>query len=130
MIISVVLPKHVIPDAILAMSFKMGLPPCIWRISCFFLLASDVLSQVERDTTQIGLDHSSQNTQAINDSMLPRNLENSKKPHDTKFDFLMFTQLWPISNCIDWEERDADNTCTLNSTSVTIYIRVKGEGMI
>ena len=34
--------------------------------------------------------------------------------HDDYFDFLMFTQLWPISNCIDWEERDHDNTCSLN----------------
>ena len=35
--------------------------------------------------------------------------------HDHKFDFILFAQVWPISNCIDWEERSEDNTCSLPS---------------
>jgi len=101
-------------NAILAISYNMSLPVCILTISCLFLLASDVLSQVQRDTSHNGLDQNVENTQLVNESLLLRRLETSKKHHDKKFDFLMFTQLWPISNCIDWEKRDSDNTCTLN----------------
>ena len=49
-----------------------------------------------------------------NGTSFPSELKTLSKPHDHHFDFLMFTQLWPISNCIDWEERDHDNTCSLN----------------
>jgi len=50
----------------------------------------------------------------INESSFSSVPEALTKSHDHHFDFLMFTQLWPISNCIDWEERDHDNTCSLN----------------
>jgi len=33
--------------------------------------------------------------------------------HDHKFDFLLFAQVWPISGCIKWEERDEHNSCSL-----------------
>ena len=54
-------------------------------------------------------------------SILPK-LEMTNKPHDHQFDFLMFTQLWPISNCIDWEERNHDNTCSLNGKYVLLWL--------
>ena len=42
-------------------------------------------------------------------------LESTSHHHDHKFDFILFAQIWPISNCIDWEERSEDNTCSLPS---------------
>ncbi|XP_065173907.1 ribonuclease T2 [Atheta coriaria] len=32
---------------------------------------------------------------------------------DTKFDFLIFTQHWPITVCMEWEENRPTNNCTL-----------------
>ena len=48
----------------------------------------------------------------------------TNKPHDHQFDFLMFTQLWPISNCIEWEERDHENTCSLNGKYVLFWLAI------
>jgi len=39
--------------------------------------------------------------------------EEIEKNHSHKFDFLLFAQVWPISGCIEWEERKKDNTCSL-----------------
>ena len=33
-----------------------------------------------------------------------------------EFDFMLFAQVWPISGCIEWEERNDANTCSLPST--------------
>jgi len=38
-------------------------------------------------------------------------IEKHHKSH--KFDFILFAQVWPISGCIEWEERSEDNTCSL-----------------
>ena len=32
-----------------------------------------------------------------------------------EFDFLVFAQVWPVSGCIEWEDRSAKNTCYLPS---------------
>jgi len=45
---------------------------------------------------------------------------NLKKNHD--FDFLLFAQVWPISGCIEWEERSDKNTCALpNRQNWTVH---------
>jgi len=50
---------------------------------------------------------------------IEKNLENH---HDHKFDFLLFAQIWPISDCIEWEERSEDNTCSLpNRKNWTVH---------
>ena len=33
--------------------------------------------------------------------------------HNNQFDFMLFAQIWPISGCLEWEERSEDNTCYL-----------------
>ena len=35
--------------------------------------------------------------------------------HNNQFDFMLFAQIWPISGCLEWEERSQDNTCNLPS---------------
>ena len=35
--------------------------------------------------------------------------------HNNNFDFMLFAQIWPISGCLEWEERSEDNTCYLPS---------------
>ena len=58
-------------------------------------------------------------SQEIEETTTLENSENSESTshhhHDHKFDFILFAQVWPISNCIDWEERSEDNTCSLPS---------------
>ena len=76
------------------------------------VFSSTVLSQVTKNS------QSDSTNDAFNlytsKSDFSSEYEASTESHDHDFDFLMFTQLWPISNCIDWEERDHDNTCSLN----------------
>ena len=76
------------------------------------VFSSTVLSQVTKnsqsDSTNDAFDL------YTNTSDFSTESEALTESHDDQFDFLMFTQLWPISNCIDWEERDHDNTCSLN----------------
>ena len=33
--------------------------------------------------------------------------------NDKYFDFLVYAQVWPISSCIEWEERKDGNTCDI-----------------
>ena len=41
----------------------------------------------------------------------------SEQTHNNhEFDFMLFAQVWPISGCIEWEERNDANTCSLPST--------------
>ena len=35
--------------------------------------------------------------------------------HKKDFDFLVFAQVWPISGCLEWEDRSDKNTCYLPS---------------
>ena len=35
--------------------------------------------------------------------------------HNNHFDFMLFAQIWPISGCLEWEDRSPDNTCYLPS---------------
>ena len=76
------------------------------------VFSSTVLSQVTKNS------QSDSTNDAFNlytdESYFSSESEALTESHDYHFDFLMFTQLWPISNCIDWEERDHDNTCSLN----------------
>ena len=76
------------------------------------VFSSTVLSQVTKNS------QSDPTNDAFNlytnESYFSSESEVVTESHDHDFDFLMFTQLWPISNCIDWEERDHDNTCSLN----------------
>ena len=37
--------------------------------------------------------------------------------HKKDFDFLVFAQVWPISGCLEWEDRSDKNTCYLPSKS-------------
>merc|ERR1719510_1757849 len=46
--------------------------------------------------------------------ILSRSHHHHHHHHGTHFDFLMFVQLWPITSCIEWKEREHDNTCILN----------------
>lgn len=36
--------------------------------------------------------------------------------HDSHFDFLMFTQIWPITGCLTWEDSWHTHTCTIDDT--------------
>jgi len=38
------------------------------------------------------------------------------------FDFLVFSQIWPITSCDIWEARDPSNTCFLPKESKFIFI--------
>ena len=47
--------------------------------------------------------------------------------HNNNFDFMLFAQIWPISGCLEWEDRSPDNTCYLPSKlffSVQSYFRI------
>ena len=39
----------------------------------------------------------------------------SQEGQTVDFDFYVFAQLWPMSDCIEWSERSAKNTCNLPS---------------
>ena len=45
-------------------------------------------------------------------------LEETSSPanhhHNHHFDFLMFTQIWPITSCLTWEDRRSENTCSID----------------
>lgn len=84
----------------------MILPGGISRILSLLFLTANTLSQAQLDH----LDTHEKQTENITDSSPTK----TRKSHDHHFDFLMFTQLWPISNCIDWEERGSGHTCSLN----------------
>ena len=89
----------------------MILPGGISRIlSVFLFLIANTLSQAELDGAT-PLD--TQQKKQLKDIAYAK----TQKSHDHHFDFLMFTQLWPISNCIDWEERGSGHTCSLNGKS-------------
>ena len=45
----------------------------------------------------------------------PSNEEIGVEKHNNQFDFMLFAQIWPISGCLEWEERSQDNTCNLPS---------------
>ena len=88
----------------------MILPGGISRILSLLFLTANTLSQAQLDH----LDTHEKQTENITDSSPTK----TRKSHDHHFDFLMFTQLWPISNCIDWEERGSGHTCSLNGKSI------------
>ena len=89
--------------------FKMILPGGISRTLSVLFLTANTLSQAQLDH----LDAHEKQTENITNSSPTK----TRKSHDHHFDFLMFTQLWPISNCIDWEERGSGHTCSLNGKS-------------
>jgi len=38
------------------------------------------------------------------------------------FDFFVYAQIWPVSGCVEWEERSQKNTCTIpNYTNWTVH---------
>jgi len=48
--------------------------------------------------------------------------QNNDVNRNSHFDFLLFAQVWPISGCIDWEERSDKNTCSLpNKKNWTVH---------
>jgi len=68
----------------------------------------------EKDEENSELNQSDFSSQEIEETTTLENSEStSHHHHDHKFDFILFAQVWPISNCIDWEERSDDNTCSL-----------------
>ena len=73
----------------------------------------------EKDEENSELNQTDFSSQEIEETTTLENSENSESTshhhHDHKFDFILFAQVWPISNCIDWEERSEDNTCSLPS---------------
>jgi len=48
-------------------------------------------------------------------------LEETSSPanhhHNHHFDFLMFTQIWPITSCLTWEDRRSENTCSIDDSA-------------
>ena len=40
--------------------------------------------------------------------------EGLARRHSHHFDFLMFTQIWPITSCLTWEDRGYQHTCTID----------------
>jgi len=52
----------------------------------------------------------------------PSNEEIGVEKHNNQFDFMLFAQIWPISGCLEWEERSQDNTCYLpNRKNWTVH---------
>eukprot|EP00094_Tigriopus_californicus_P008842 TCALIF_08523-PA protein Name:"Similar to Ribonuclease Oy (Crassostrea gigas)" AED:0.17 eAED:0.17 QI:189/1/0.75/1/0.66/0.5/4/0/272 len=45
----------------------------------------------------------------------------SSESHDDHFDLLIFAQNWPTTNCIEWKERDKQNTCTIPQGIWTVH---------
>ena len=35
------------------------------------------------------------------------------------FDFFIFAQNWPVTNCIEWKERSSRNTCNIRKSERT-----------
>ena len=107
---------------------SLPLPLRIWILVTFIatlLLASDVLSKIQNDSMIKRFNQTTKNAQLVSEATLPNGSTTLENSHDTHFDFLMFTQLWPISNCIDWKEREDDHTCILNRKFKIYYIDVK-----
>ena len=103
----------------------MSLPFLISIIFKLFLFTSYVLSEEQlvnnhdfhKENAPIEVlanESSLSNTPETTREIIANISDHYHHHRDHQFDFLMFTQLWPISNCIDWEERGHDHTCTLN----------------
>lgn len=45
------------------------------------------------------------------------NISNHHAQQNNSFDFLMFTQLWPITSCLTWEDRGLNYTCTIDDSA-------------
>lgn len=43
--------------------------------------------------------------------------EGLARRHSHHFDFIMFTQIWPITSCLTWEDRGYQNTCTIDDSA-------------
>ena len=75
-----------------------------------------ITNQVESSSLNSEKDEeNSELSQEIEETTTLETSESTSHHHDHKFDFILFAQVWPISNCIDWEERSEDNTCSLPS---------------
>ena len=60
----------------------------------------------------------------------PSNEEIDVEKHNNHFDFMLFAQVWPISGCLEWEERSQDNTCNLPSKFFSISRKKKRQNCI
>jgi len=92
----------------------MSLPFCISITFMILIFTSYARSQKQLDNNRDFLIRNVPSKLPDNESSFSSAQKLSTTSRDHHFDFLMFTQLWPISNCIDWEERGHDHTCTLN----------------
>ena len=98
------------------------IPKIIITLAIIFYITNQVESSSptsEKDEENSELNQTDFSSQEIEETTTLGTSENSESTshhhHDHKFDFILFAQVWPISNCIDWEERSEDNTCSLPS---------------
>ena len=96
----------------------MYLPFFISIILKSLLLTAYAVSEETLDSYHGLLAKSVPNKITGNGSSFASTLTTPTRSHDHHFDFLMFVQLWPITSCIEWEERAHDHTCTLNGKLV------------
>ena len=97
-----------------------NLPLTTWTLMtsiASLLLASCVVSEVHDDSNLKYLNENSKKFRPVNEPSLHKLPDSLDKSRDNHFDFIMFTQLWPISSCIEWKEREDDHTCILNRKS-------------
>ena len=91
------------------------IPKIIITLAIIFYITNQVECSSltsEKDEENSELNQTDFSSQEIEETTT---LESTSHHHDHKFDFILFAQVWPISNCIDWEERSEDNTCSLPS---------------
>ena len=97
------------------------IPKIIITLAIIFYITNQVECSYltsEKDEENSELNQTDFSSQEIEETTTLEDSEStSHHHHDHKFDFILFAQVWPISNCIDWEERSEDNTCSLPSKS-------------
>jgi len=53
----------------------------------------------------------------LNETGIPSEENITRHHHSHHFDFLMFTQIWPITSCLTWEDRGYEHSCTIDDTA-------------